>query len=64
VPDVPVEFALEVTYEGSYELAEETLQDGASKVLDEHFGVLGTWVASTLVRLGDLGLQFREPDAQ
>lgn len=63
VPDIPVEYALEVTYEGSYELAEETLQDGASKVLDEHFGVLGTWVASTLVRLGDLGLQFREPDA-
>ena len=63
VPDVPVEYALEVTYEGSYELAEETLQDGASKVLDEHFGVLGAWVASTLVRLGDLGLQFREPDS-
>jgi hypothetical protein len=62
VPAGQVEYALEVTYEGSYELGEETLQDGASKVLDEHFGVLGSWVASTLVRLGDLGLQFRESD--
>jgi hypothetical protein len=37
---------------------EETLIDGASKVLDEHFGVLGAWVASTLVKLGDLKLAF------
>ena len=28
------EYALEITYEGQYELAEETLIDGASKVLD------------------------------
>ena len=52
------EYALEITYEGQYELAEETLIDGASKVLDEHFGVLGAWVASTLVKLGDLKLAF------
>ena len=31
------DFAIEVTYEGLYELAEETLADGASKLLDEHF---------------------------
>jgi hypothetical protein len=43
-------------------LAEETLIDGASKVLDEHFGVLGAWVASTLVKLGDLKLSFVPAD--
>ena len=48
------EHAVEITYEGLYELAEETLADGASSLLDEHFGALGGWIASTLVRLGDL----------
>jgi hypothetical protein len=57
-----VEFALEVTYEGLYELAEETLADGASKLLDEHFGALGGWIAATLVRLGDLQLEFLPAD--
>ncbi len=53
------EFAIEVTYEGLYELAEETLADGASTLLDQHFGALGGWIAATLVRLGDLHLAFR-----
>ena len=57
-PDRP-EFAIEVTYEGLYELAEETLADGASTLLDQHFGALGGWIAATLVRLGDLRLEFR-----
>jgi hypothetical protein len=57
-PDT-VDYAIEVTYEGLYELAEETLADGASTLLDEHFGALGGWIASTLVRLGDLKLEFR-----
>jgi hypothetical protein len=52
------DYAIEMTYGGQYELNEETLQDGSSAVLDEHFGVLGTWVASTLVKLGDLRLAF------
>jgi hypothetical protein len=52
------EYAIEITYEGLYELAEETLADGASQLLDEHFGSLGGWIASTLVRLGDLGLEY------
>jgi hypothetical protein len=56
------EFAIEVTYEGMYELAEETLVDGASKLLDEHFGALGGWISSTLVKLGDLKLGFRPAD--
>jgi hypothetical protein len=46
--------AVEVTYEGLYELAEITLADGASTLLDDHFGVLGGWIAATLVRLADL----------
>jgi hypothetical protein len=62
VRDGAVEYALEISYEGAYELAEETLQDGTSSVLDEHFGVLGAWVASTLVKLGDLPLAFVPPD--
>ncbi|MGA0765615.1 MAG: hypothetical protein ACO32R_02350 [Ilumatobacteraceae bacterium] len=52
------EYAIEVTYQGSYELAEETLQDGTSKLLDENFGTLGSWIATTLVKLGDLKLVF------
>ena len=53
-----LEYAVETTYEGLYELAEETLADGTSSLLDEHFGALGGWVASTLVRLGDLRFAF------
>ncbi len=56
------EYAIEVTYEGLYELAEETLADGASEMLDQHFGALGGWIAATLVRLGDLKLAFRPAD--
>jgi hypothetical protein len=56
------EYAIEVTYEGLYELAEETLADGASTTLDEHFGALGGWISATLVCLGDLKLGFRPAD--
>jgi len=56
------EFAIEVAYEGSYELAEETLADGSSALLDDHFGALGGWIATTLVRLGDLGLTHLPPE--
>jgi hypothetical protein len=49
---------VEITYEGLYELAEETVADGTNSLLDEHFGVLGGWIASTLVKLGDVGLDF------
>jgi hypothetical protein len=60
--DEPPQYAMEVTYEGLYELAEPTLADGSSRLLDEHFGALGGWVAATLVRLGDLKLQFLPAD--
>ena len=56
------EFAVEITYEGLYELAEETLADGSSTVLDDHFGALGGWIASTLVRLGDLRFAYLPAD--
>ncbi|MFZ4810257.1 MAG: hypothetical protein ACOYL9_02830 [Ilumatobacteraceae bacterium] len=55
-------YALEVSYEGLYELAEQTLADGASTLLDEHFGALGGWIAATLVKFGDLKLSFRPAD--
>ncbi|MEO6989395.1 MAG: hypothetical protein ABI239_12200 [Aquihabitans sp.] len=51
-----VEWAIEVSYEGTYELAEDVLADGS--ILDEHFSSMGGWIASTLVRLGDLTFQF------
>jgi len=50
----PAEHAVEVTYEGLYELAEESLADGASTLLDDHFGALGGWIATMLVKLGDV----------
>jgi hypothetical protein len=55
-------FAIEVSYEGLYELAEETLADGQSRLLDEHFGALGAWISSMLVRLGDLRLDYHPAD--
>jgi hypothetical protein len=60
--DPVVEYAVEITYEGLYELAEETVADGTSQLLDEHFGALGGWISSTLVKLGDLQLSFLPPD--
>ena len=53
-----LDYAIEVTYQGNYELAEETLQDGTSKLLDDNFRTLGGWIATTLVNLGDLKLAF------
>jgi hypothetical protein len=60
--DDVIEFAVEITYEGLYELAEETVADGTSTLLDEHFGALGGWISSTLVKLGDLHLSFLPAD--
>ncbi len=55
-------YAIEVGYEGLYELAEETLADGSSTTLDDHFGALGGWISSMLVRLGDLKLDYLPPE--
>jgi hypothetical protein len=56
------DWALEVSYEGSYELDEATLADGS--ILDDHFSAMGGWIASTLVRLGDLKLDFLPADEE
>ncbi len=53
------EHAIEISYEGSYELDEATLADGTT--LDDHFGAMGGWISSTLVRLGDLNFEFLPP---
>ncbi len=52
--------SVEVTYEGSCHLDERAMED--SSVLEERFGAVGGWVASTLVRLGDLKLDFLPPE--
>lgn len=54
------EYAVEVSYEGSYDLEEEVLADGS--VLDSHFASMGGWIASTLVKLGDLKLDYLPPE--
>ncbi len=48
------EYAIEISYEGVYEIDEACLADGSA--LDQHFGSLGGWIASTLVKAGDLDL--------
>ncbi len=53
----PAGHAMEFGFEGEYELDDKTLTDGAQ--LDEHFSAMGVWVASMLVRLGDLPLEYR-----
>lgn len=50
------EHAIEVGYEGSYELDEATLADGAR--LDDNIGALGGWISSLLVKVGDLPWNF------
>jgi hypothetical protein len=56
----PIEMAIEVSYEGIYPLTETALGDETS--LGADFGALGGWIASSLVKLGDLKLEFRPPD--
>jgi hypothetical protein len=51
--------AIEVSYEGFYELDEATLADGS--ILDDHFSSMGGWISATLVRLGDLSMTFHPP---
>ena len=52
--------AVEVSYEGVYELEEESLADGGQ--LDKDFSALGGWICATLVKLGDLPFVYRPPD--
>lgn len=52
--------AVEISFSGVYDLDESTLEDGST--LDKHFAEIGSWITSTLVRLGDLPLVFSPPD--
>jgi hypothetical protein len=60
----PLDHAAEIVYHGVYELAEDTLADGTNKLLDEHFGSLGGWVAATLVKLGDLQFSYHPAEGE
>ena len=53
------EYAIEVSYEGTYEVDEATLADGTQ--LDEHLSAMGGWISSVLVRVGDLKWDFLPP---
>jgi hypothetical protein len=53
------EYAIEVSYEGSYEVDEGTLADGT--LLDDHLSAMGGWISSVLVRVGDLRWDFLPP---
>jgi len=53
----PSGHAVEFGFEGAYELDDKTLGDGGR--LDDHFSSMGGWIASMLVRLGDLPLTYR-----
>jgi hypothetical protein len=55
------QFAVEATYQGTYRLDEDVLEHTA--LLNEHFGELAGWVASILVRLGDLDLVYLPPES-
>lgn len=57
-----VEYAVEVSYEGTYELDENALTDGSA--LDEHFAAMGGWIAATLVRLADVQFEFLPPEGE
>jgi hypothetical protein len=54
-----LEYAVEVSYGGGYEMDERCLADGS--ILDTHFGSMGGWISATLVRVGDLVLDFHPP---
>jgi hypothetical protein len=54
------EVAVEVAYEGSYRVSADAMTSHVA--VDTHLAALGSWVASTLVRLGDLRLEYLPPD--
>ena len=56
----PARFAVETTYQGSFLLDEATLEDPSR--LSGPVEALAQWVASVLVRLADLQLDYLPPD--
>jgi hypothetical protein len=59
-PSVPVRWAVEATYEGSIRFEEHHLED--STTVRPIIDALTRWVASILVRLADLPLDFLPAD--
>ena len=59
--DAGLRYAVETTYQGTLRLDEAALDDASS--LAGPVGELGRWVASVLVRLGDLDLSYLPPEA-
>ena len=53
------EYAVEVSYEGMYDLDDDVLEDGS--LLDAHFASMGGWISATLVAVGDLPWEFLPP---
>jgi hypothetical protein len=53
---------VEVAYEGSYRLSESDL--GNNKELNGHLTTLGNWIASSLVRLGDVRFVYLPPEPE
>lgn len=54
------QLAIEVAYEGNYRLNESDLAE--TKELAGHLATLGSWIASSLVRLGDLRFEYLPPE--
>ena len=54
------DWAIEFAYEGTYEVTAAVMED--AERLREVFDGAGAWIASALVRLGDLKLAFRPPE--
>ena len=59
-PDADPRFAVETTYQGTLRLDEAALEDAST--LAGPVGQLARWVASVLVRLGDLELAYLPPE--
>ena len=58
--EIAAEIYAATCYDGVYALSEAALAEEGSLAGD--FGALGGWIASSLVKLGDLKLEFRPPD--
>ena len=52
----PTAHAMEFGFEGAYALDDKTLTAGS--LPDDHFSAMGGWIASMLLRLGDLPLEY------
>ena len=56
------QFAVEVSYVGLARLPVEVLEEPSR--LDGHIGPLGAWVATSLVALADMELEFVPPEME